>query len=146
MTLWATRPCFSSKNGVHTLGESQGLGGVHTQVNSMPVVFMSTGWGGMYDAGILWPASWLRDFSFTFHCPLEQSLNLLFKFVFYTCAFWLPLFRNSLSLATLCVLSLPHIGTFLSFVSSSVGSQHMPRPSPDRDAWSQNLCLPPKFS
>lgn len=70
-------PCFSSMNGVHTLGESQGLGGVHTQVNSMPVVFMPMGGGGMSGAGIAWLVSSFRVFSFTFHCPLEQSLNLL---------------------------------------------------------------------
>lgn len=70
-------PCFSSMNGVHTLRESQGLGGVHTQVNSMPVVFMPMGAGGMSGAGIAWLVSLFRVFSFTFHCPLEQSLNLL---------------------------------------------------------------------
>lgn len=87
MTLGAIWPCFPSKNGVHTLGESQRLGGVHTQGNSIPVVFMPMDGGGMSDAGILWLASSLRAFSFTFHCPLEQSLNLLSLNLFYTCAF-----------------------------------------------------------
>lgn len=43
----------------------------------MPVVFMPMGEGRMSDAGIAWLDSSLRVFSFTFHCPLEQSLNLL---------------------------------------------------------------------
>lgn len=130
-------PCFSSMNGVHTLRESQGLGEVHTHVNSMPVVFMPMGGGGMSGAGIAWLVSSFRVFYFSLSSWTIFKFAI-FKFVYYTCAFWLSLFRNSLSLTTLCVLSLPHIGAVLSFVSSSVGSQHHAK-TPTRQRCFQNF-------